>query len=135
MQCCLEAFEHRYKPKTPLSLKHIHQRLKFILENSYFTLVTNSTCKYMGTLLAPNYANIFMTKMENQILHNLEHYKTPLLWKRFIDDIFIIWPHSEIEQLQFLDHINTMNPTIKFEMEYLQSKVNFLDTALILQYS
>ena len=132
IQYCLEAIENHYKPKTPLPLKHIHQMLKFILENNYFTfddkfyLQIHGTA--MGTPFAPNYANIFMTKIENQILHNAGHYKTPLLWKRFIDDIFIIWPHSEVELLQFLNHINTMHPTIQFEMEHSKNQVHFLDT-------
>ena len=135
MQYCLEAIENHYKPKTPLPLIHIHQMLKFILENNYFTfdnkfyLQVHGTA--MGTPFAPNYANIFMAKIENQILNNEQQiYKTPLLWKRFIDDIFIIWPHSENELLQFLKCINTMHPTIKFEMEYSHSKVNFLDTTV-----
>ena len=118
IQYYLEAIENHYKPKTPLPLKHIDKMLKFILENNYFTfddkfyLQVHGTA--MGTQFAPNYANIFMTKIE----HNAEHDKTPLLWKRFIDDIFIIWPHSEVELLQFLNHINTVHPTIQFEMEH-----------------
>ena len=136
IQYCLEAIENHYKPKTPLPLKHIHQMLKFILENNYFTfddkfyLQIHGTA--MGTPFAPNYANIFMTKIENQILHNAGHYKTPLLWKRFIDDIFIIWPHSEVELLQFLNHINTMHPTIQFEMEHSKNQVHFLDTTIFI---
>ena len=132
IQYCLEAIENHYKPKTPLPLKHIHQLLKFILENNYFTfndkfyLQIHRTA--IGTPFAPNYANIFMTEIENQILHNAGHYKTSLLWKRFIDDIIIIWPHSEVELLQFLNHINTMHPTIQFEMEYSKNQVHFLDT-------
>ena len=136
MQYCLEAIENHYKPKTPLPLKYIHQMLKFILENNYFIfddkfyLQVHRTS--MGTPFTPNYANISMTKIENQILHSVERHKTPPLCKRFIDDIFIIWSHNEIELLQFLDHINTMHPTIKFEMEYSQNKVNFLDTTIFI---
>ena len=92
MQYCLEAIENHYKPKTPLPLIHIHQMLKFILENNYFTfdnkfyLQVHGTA--MGTPFAPNYANIFMAKIENQILNNEQQiYKTPLLWKRFIEKL------------------------------------------------
>ena len=86
----------------------------------------------MGTPFAPNYANIFMKKIENQILHNAGHDKTPLLWRRFIDDIFMIWPHREVELLQFLNHINTMHPTIQFEMEHSKNQVHFLDTTIFI---
>ena len=136
IQYCLEAIENHYKPKTPLPLKHIDQMLKFILENNYFTfddkfyLQVHGTA--MGTPFAPNYANVSMTKIENQILHNAGHDKTSLLWKRFIDDIFIIWPHSEVELLQFLNHINTVHPTIQFEMEHSKNQVHFLDTTIFI---
>ena len=132
IQYYLEAIENHYKPKTPLPLKHIDKMLKFILENNYFTfddkfyLQVHGTA--MGTQFAPNYANMFMTKIE----HNAEHDKTPLLWKRFIDDIFISWPHSEVELLQFLNHINTVHPTIQFEMEHSKNQVLFLDTTIFI---
>ena len=47
----------------------------------------------MGTALAPNYANIFMDKFETKALENYS--LKPLLWKRFIDDIFMVWSHGE----------------------------------------
>ena len=84
MQYCLEAIGNHYKPKTPLPLKYLDQMLKFILKNNYFIfddifyLQVHRTS--MGTPFAPNYANIFMTKIENQILHSVEHHKTVLLW-------------------------------------------------------
>ena len=136
MQYCLEAIENHYEPKTPLSLKYLHQMLKFVLENNYFIfddkfyLQVHRTS--MGTPFAPNYANIFMTKIENQILHSVGHHKTPLLWKRFIDCKFKIWPHNEIELLQFLSQINTIHSTIEFEMECSQNKLNILDTTIFI---
>ena len=103
MQYCLEAIENHYKPKTPLSLKYLHQMLKFVLENNYFIFDDKFYLQVHRTSMGtPNYANIFMTKIENQILHSVGHHKTPLLWKRFIDGKFKIWPHNEIELLQFL---------------------------------
>ena len=43
----------------------------------------------MGTRMAPSYANIFMGKLETQLLQ----YTTdrPSTWWRYIDDIFAIW--------------------------------------------
>ena len=46
----------------------------------------------MGTLMAPNYANLFMDKFEQNLLHDYSQ-KTglsPLVWFCFIDDIFFI---------------------------------------------
>ena len=49
----------------------------------------------MGTKMAPAYANLFMGKLEEK----LKQIGKPriLIWKRFIDDIFIIWTGSETE--------------------------------------
>ena len=46
----------------------------------------------MGTKMAPAYANLFMGKLEKK----LKELGKPniLLWKRFIDDIFILWTGS-----------------------------------------
>ncbi|XP_076348041.1 uncharacterized protein LOC143245566 [Tachypleus tridentatus] len=44
----------------------------------------NSTI--MGTIMAPNYANIFMGYIKNQLLQ-LSPVKSHI-WKRYIDDIF-----------------------------------------------
>jgi len=40
----------------------------------------------MGTKMAPSYAYLFKGKFENEFLSNCS--KTPLMWLRFIDDIF-----------------------------------------------
>ena len=41
----------------------------------------------MGTKMAISFANIFMTKVETDILsHSVTK---PLVWKRFIDDVFL----------------------------------------------
>ena len=40
----------------------------------------------MGTKLAPSYANLFMTKFEENYVYTYQ--LQPKLWKRFIDDIF-----------------------------------------------
>ena len=41
----------------------------------------------MGTMLASTYASLFMSELEQKILTSWEGTK-PLLFKRFIDDIF-----------------------------------------------
>ena len=42
----------------------------------------------MGTKMAPAYANLFMGKLEEKLRELGE--PNILIWKRFIDDIFII---------------------------------------------
>ena len=80
----------------------------------------------MGTRMAPNYAIIFMHKIETGLLQ-----KSPLqptFFKRFIDDIFLIWPHREEQLQKFLKMINTHHKTIKFTEEQSKQQIAFLDT-------
>ena len=57
--------------------------------------------------------------------------KTPLVWKRFIDDIFLVWTHGEEALLKFLDHCNQCFPTIKFTAEHSLQQIDFLDTTIL----
>ena len=62
----------------------------------------------MGKKHAPAFANIFMHYWEQQALSSTNY--TPLFWKRYIDDIFGIWRHSE-------DQLHTLStPTLKLAL-------------------
>ena len=84
----------------------------------------------MGTRVAPTYANIFMSDFENRHVYTYD--KQPLLWVRFIDDIFLVWTHGESELNKFITHLNSVHNTIKFTSEFSSKKVNFLDTWAII---
>ena len=79
----------------------------------------------MGTKLAPAYANIFMGVLEHTILSQAP--LKPSYYKRYIDDIFILWPHSEADLKLFLLHMNTFHTSIKFTFEYDKNRITFLD--------
>jgi hypothetical protein len=83
----------------------------------------------MGSKCAPNYANLFMSALETQLLDETPTAK-PLIWWRFIDDIFMIWTHSAAELEAFLRFINSHHPTIKFTSEQSQESINFLDVTI-----
>ena len=59
----------------------------------------------MGSKLAPAYVNTFMGRLEKSILDTSP--LKPTYYKRFIDDIFMIWPHSESDLHNFITHINS----------------------------
>ena len=69
----------------------------------------------MGTKMAPSYVNLFMDKLEPKLQAQTPHHIQ--LWKRYIDDIFIIWTGSDEDLQQFMDKINAIHPTIKFTHE------------------
>ena len=80
----------------------------------------------MGTRMAPNYAIIFMHKIETELLKKST--LQPTFFKRFIDDIFLIWPHGEKHLQEFLQMINSHHKTIKFTEEHSKTEIPFLDT-------
>ena len=80
----------------------------------------------MGTRMAPNYAIIFMHKIETELLQKST--LKPTFFKRFIDDIFLIWPHGEKQLQDFLQMINSHHLTIKFTEEHSKTEIPFLDT-------
>ena len=66
----------------------------------------------MGTKLAVAFANIFMAKIEKEILRQSSI--KPIFWKRFIDDVISVWDTSRNEIGEFLLKANNFHPTIKF---------------------
>ena len=82
----------------------------------------------MGTSLAPNYANLFMDWFETKALKGFR--LKPLMWKRFIDDVFCIWPHGIDTFIEFTNYLNSIHPTIKFTHEFSEEKIDFLDTTV-----
>ena len=102
---------------------------KLVLTSNYFTLngkiYLQKQGTAMGTRMAPHYAIIFMHSVEQEILRNFK--LKPMIWQRFIDDVFIIWIHGKDKLEDFLDYINKAHDTIKFTAEYSMTEVAFLD--------
>uniref|UniRef100_A0A8C3H6A6 Reverse transcriptase domain-containing protein n=1 Tax=Chrysemys picta bellii TaxID=8478 RepID=A0A8C3H6A6_CHRPI len=77
----------------------------FVLTHNYFTFGDNIYLQVrgraMGTRMAPQYANIFMADLEQRFLSSRP--LMPLLYLRYIDDIFIIWTHGK-EALEEFHH-------------------------------
>ena len=66
----------------------------------------------------------------NSVWHNNPFSHHMLLWKRYIDDIFIVWQGSERELHEFASYLNSLVPTIIFNMEYDHNAISFLDTTV-----
>ena len=69
----------------------------------------------MGTKMAVAFANIFMNAIETELVH-LSPYK-PLVWKRYIDDIFSLWNIDKKDIGSLIDLANNHHPTIRFTAE------------------
>ena len=106
-------------------------RLILTLNNFIFNTINYLQIKgcAMGTKCAPTYANIFMGIFEETYIYGLikEHCK---LYLRYIDDIFLIWTGTINELKDFIEKINQVHPSIKFDFNFSKQKVNFLDTTV-----
>ena len=124
------AYEDFYGDKAPIPTKYLREILYLILtENSFLFcgsnyLQTHGTA--MGTKMAVAFANIFMARIERQILS--QSCIKPLFWKRYIDDVFSLWNTSLDKIESFVKKANNFHSTIKFTAEMSQTEITFLDT-------
>ncbi|XP_059589400.1 uncharacterized protein LOC109283074 isoform X2 [Alligator mississippiensis] len=82
----------------------------------------------MGTKMAPQYANLFMSHLEEDFLKNCTI--KPLLYLRYIDDIFIIWTENLQSLIEFHQKFNNHHPSIQLSLEYSSTNISFLDTMI-----
>ena len=116
--------------RTVLSVQNIIEILGFCLHNTYFSF-QNKFFEWvdgvaMGSLVSPVVANLYMKYFERKALCTAS--TPPRHWYRFGDDTFVIKqePHKQL----FLNHINNIDPAIKFTVEGNQENgtIPFLDT-------
>ena len=81
----------------------------------------------MGTKCAVIYANLFLSNFEETNIYELLMNKCPF-YKRFIDDIFLLWNGTLDELEKLIEQLNELHPTIKFDAKYSKSSIEFLDT-------
>ena len=74
----------------------------------------------MGTKTAPAYANMFMGRLEKQLLLSVT--MRPFSWHRFIDDIDMKWLHGRDNLDTFLQAPNSFHSTIRFTAEVSNDK-------------
>ena len=54
----------------------------------------------------------------------------PLVWKRYIDDVFSLWDINKEEIGSFIELANNHHPTIKFTADISETEITFLDTCI-----
>ncbi len=79
----------------------------------------------MVTKCAPTIANLTMGDFEDR--HVYTYHLQPLIWYRFIDDIFMIWTHGPEALDAFIQHLNSAHRTIKFTHEISITQISFLN--------
>ena len=82
----------------------------------------------MGAAFSPTIANIYMSVFMRNFLVTREH--KPLLLKRCIDDIILIWPHSKELLEDFLEALNNFHSSLHFTFNFSQTSIDFLDLTI-----
>ena len=134
IQACSNALNaSRIGPQKPTNKSITHLLTYFLTMNNFVFngkhyLQVGGTA--MGTRLAPSYANMFMSYFEDT--HVYSYHTQPLIWVRYIDDIFGIWQHSSESLNLFITHLNTCHESIKFTSCISDTSIDFLDCTLLL---
>ena len=116
--------------RTSMTIKHIIKLLEFCLRSTYFVFQGQHYEQVegaaMGSPLSPIMANIYMEHFETKALETAPH--PPSLWKRFVDDTFVILETTHKEG--FFQHINGIEEKIQFTAENTRAdgSLPFLDT-------
>ena len=130
MKAVRNSFTNNPDPKRP-DLE-VLELLKLCLEKNDFEfkgdwyLQTSGTA--MGKKFAPSYANIFMANWEKEVFKTCQF--LPLVYFRFLDDIFLIWTFSREEFDRFFEILNNFNPSIKLKATVKETSIDFLDTTV-----
>ena len=124
------AFENHPDPGRPdqaiLSLLKIClENNDFMFNNRWFLQVGGTA---MGKKFAPNYANLFLAKWEEEIAKKC--HKKPLCFFRYLDDIFLIWHHPESDFWDYLNILNQHHPDIKLKHTLSAHSIDFLDVTV-----
>ena len=123
--------DHTLKERTVLAVSDILLLLDFCLKNTYFSFQNQFYEQVegaaMGSPVSPIVANLYMEYLEQKALSNAPH---PQFWHRYVDDTFVI--HKEVNKQGFLQHINSVDPAIKFTVEDNKEdgSIPFLDTTV-----
>ena len=82
----------------------------------------------MGAAFSLTIANIFMSVILRRFLCTQSHH--PLLLKRYIDDIFIIWTQSQHQLETFLTALNNFHPSLHYTYSFSTENTDFLDLTI-----
>ena len=128
-----EALEKRDIKKIPT--EDLVKTAEFVLNKNIFEFNSKAYQQKSGTAMrtkfSPPYACIYEVKQKFIETQS----KKPLIWLRYIDDIFFIWTHGEQEPERFLRNNFTPNPSFTHEANknYIPSldlKVKLIDRKL-----
>ena len=123
------------KLRTSMSIHHITSLLEYCLKGTYFVFrgqyYEQLEGAAMGSPLSPIIANLYMEEFEAKALNTAPN--PPTLWKRFVDDTFVVI--KKCHQEEFFHHIDSIEDSIQFTAEDTKADgtLPFLDVLIIPQ--
>jgi hypothetical protein len=121
----IEDLEWKTRQKRDFLIK----AMEFVLTKGYIAfngdIYQQTNGAAMGSPMIPPYANIFMYQLEKNTVYKYKNSGLLLLYKRFIDDVFIITKDSNITELK--NELNSLHPSIKLEWTPAAKHCSFLD--------
>jgi len=104
--------------------------IRIINENSDFEF---DGCHYlqtqgspMGRRNSPSHADVYLLELDEKARQGVKGIQ-PVLYFRFLDDIFGLWPGSREELIKFGEYLNTLIPDIKITLTIRDETIEFLD--------
>ena len=121
---CRLALDNRRDASLPT--EEVIQMIELVLDNNNFNLTadnqfvqTDGTA--IGSRLGKNYACTYLGWWEKQLLDGAGF--KPLMYFRYIDDIFGVWLHGEQELNNFQNRANQINPKIQVDLRISTSEI------------
>lgn len=101
------------------------ERNDFEFNGKWFLQISGTA---MGKKFAPSYANIFMAEWEKEVFKQCP--LLPLVYFRFLDDIFLVWTYSLKQFHDFFEILNNFHPSVKLKATIKENSIDFLDTTV-----
>jgi hypothetical protein len=96
------------KKRTKHSVATLMNLITLCIKNTYFefngSFYKQKNGLAMGCPLSPALSDIYLEELEKKALKS--SVKKPVMYKRYVDDVFIIWPQNEAPVESFLEHMN-----------------------------
>ena len=112
----LKVIEQRLKEdetlmdRTSIPVEDICELTKLCLKSTYFQyqdqFYEQIEGAAMGSPLSPIIANIYMEHFEEKTLSSAP--LKPKVWRRYVDDTFVLWSHSQETLEAFLNHLTLL---------------------------
>ena len=98
-----------------------------LFDNKYYSQIDGVA---MGSPLGPTLANIFLCYHESNWLKDCPKDFKPVYYKRYVDDIFVLFNKPEHAQF-FLEYMNKKHKNMKFSIETeINGSLSFLDVKI-----